>query len=144
MRNFVLALLVLSSLLLGCSKSNSNWTDEEKANIEHFHKSGEASRKVVRISNSGSSGAITPNEAKQIIRLTNLALSEAKLVRDDVLAKAHPQLPQKFRALYQRSLELQVLNFKIGDFEKEVEAGKLHDSWIDWINTNKGQVKIPR
>jgi len=144
MRKLVLALLILPCLLLGCGKSNLNWTDEEKANIEHFHKSGEASRKAVRIINSGSSGAISSNETKQIIRLTNLALSEAKLVRDDVLAKAHPQLPKKYRTLYQRSLELQVINFKIGNFKKEVEAGKLHDSWVDWININKGQVKIPR
>ena len=147
----ILILLVLPLLLLGCDKPSPNWTNEEKANIEHFLKSGDASRKAVRISNVRVSNygnsvliEIPPDEAKQIIELTNLALREAKLVSDDVLAKAHPQLPRKFRDLYQKSLELQVINFKTGDFEKEVEAGKLHDLWVDWFNANKKQIKIPK
>lgn len=139
-------MLILPLLLLGCDNSSSNWTEEEKTNIEHYFKSGDVSRKAIRILNTGASGItiISADEVKEPLKLTKLALREAKLVRDDVLAKAHPQLPQKFRELYQKSLELQVINFQTGDFGKEVEASKLHDSWVDWINANKKQIKIPK
>jgi hypothetical protein len=125
--------------------SESKWTDEEKSNIQHFFASGEASKKAVRISNSGKAYSIVPApEMVEIIKLTKVALSEAKLVRNDVLKKAHPDLPEKYRQLYQKSLELQLSGFTSGEILKEIQAGKLHDSWVDWINSNNKKIKIPK
>lgn len=145
MRKYFFVLLIFSSLLIGCGNSGKKWTNEEKDNIEHFLKSGEASRAAVRISNSGDPYKVVPKvEMDKINDLRYLALSEAKLVRDDVLAKAHPDLPKKFRNLYQKSLELRIENVKNGNFKLELKGSKLHDSWVDWINANNKKIKIPK
>ena len=142
-------MLIFSSLLLGCDKSGLKWTDEEKENIQHFSKSGEAARLAVRISNFGEPYTGVPKEKmEKINELRILALSEAKLVRNDVLAKANPELSEKFRNLYQKSLELKIANIENGDFKDfnkvEIQAAKLHDLWVDWINANNKLVKIPK
>ncbi|NHZ85937.1 MAG: hypothetical protein GWP19_08660 [Planctomycetia bacterium] len=110
MRTSIFVVLIFSVLLIGCGNSGSKWTSEEKENIDHFLKSGEAARKAVHISNSGEPyKAVPKSEMKEINRLREIALKEALLVRDNVLEKAHPDLPKKFRNLYQKSLELKKL-----------------------------------
>ena len=144
MRKSIFVVLVFSVLLIGCGNLGSKWTSEEKENIEHYLKSGEAARKAVHISNSGEPyKAVPKSEMEEINRLRDIALKEAILVRDDVLEKAHLDLPSKFRNLYQKGLEIKIENVKTGDFEKEVQASKLHDKWVDWINANSKKIKIP-
>lgn len=81
----------------------------------------------------------------QLKRLRQEALSEAKQVDDAVLAKAHPDLPEKWRNFYQRSLELRIKNLDSGgNINAEILGSELHDRWVDWYRAHKGEIKIPR
>lgn len=121
-----------------------NWTAEEVENAQHLFASHEANMQAIRISNSGGPGLVPPEATESIIKLNRTALSHAQQVRDEVLAKAHPELPSHFRAEYQHSLELSLEAFASGDSAKSIQAGVLHDRWVDWWNASKGDIRIPR
>lgn len=143
MKRILIFLLAAVFLITGWSKNN--WTIEEKNNIEHFISSGEYSMSAVRIINLGKAYQRIPiSETNEINRLMLLSLKEAKLVRDDVLRKAHPILPEKFRSLYQKSLELRIESLHEKNNKKSIQSSNLHDLWVDWYNLNKKKIKIPK
>lgn len=121
-----------------------NWTAEEVDNAQHLFASHEANMQAIRISNAGGSGVVPREEAERILELNRAALNHAQQVRDEVLAKAHPDLPLHFHSEYQRSIELTLEAFASGDNAKSIKAGMLHDRWVDWWNTSKGGIRIPR
>ena len=136
----MLKLFLLS--LLGCSEPIPKWTDEDKANIEHFYVSQRADKSAVAISNRGTAFTIvSEGERKEFLRLKAIALLEAKTIKDEVLAKAHPELPYKFRSLYQKSLELTIKAMEERDNVASFRAGQLHDEWVNWFNKNKKAIK---
>lgn len=81
-----------------------------------------------------------------MIELKRTALSEAKLVEDAVLTMAHPILPDRFRKLYQKGLELRILNMEStgGNPEAERVGLLLHDQWADWFNDNRNAINFPK
>ena len=126
---------------------DENWTDEEKENIKHFFGSFDTDMGAIRISNRGPAfSTLSPNEVAEILRLEKKALAEAEALRDEVLAKAHPDLPRHYRDEFQKSLELRIRNFEAeaGDLPAEVEASVLHDRWVGWYSRHRKQIKIPK
>lgn len=83
-------------------------------------------------------------ERKEFVRLMRVALFEAKLLRDEVLAKANEELPKQFRNLYQQSLELRLRNLELGDMTAEIKGSALHDQWVEWFNANRSAIRIPK
>ena len=139
------SLLGLLSVVVACGDRVSSWTPEDKENIGHFFASQKADLAAVRLSNSGAPfSMMSEAERDEIVRLKRLALSEAKLLKDELLAKANGNLPQQFRALYQQSLELQLRNLEVGDIDAELKGSALHDQWVEWFNANKRAIKIPK
>ncbi len=67
-------------------------------------------------------------------------------MEDSVLDNIHPELRQNFRDLYQKGLELRLLNLeqKRGNVEAEKQGLVLHDKWADWFNANRDRINIPR
>jgi len=127
-----------------CS-NKPQWTPEERLNIEHFLNCEKADNVAARLANSGMGfSAMSSDEVAELLQLKKKALTEAQAVRDDVLAKAHPDLPQHFRLEYQRSLELQIRNLEVGDVSAEIEGSNLHDKWVDWINSHNEEIRIPK
>ncbi len=139
--------LVFTATFAACSSSD-NWTDEEVENAQHLYASQEANAQKTRILNAGSPGSVSPEDTTQMIELDRTALSHAQQVRDDVLAKAHPELPRHFREDYQRSLELslEVHDWPTSAAEdnmKSIQSGLLHDRWVAWWNENMDDIRIP-
>lgn len=138
-----LLVATLCLCVVGCGK-RQKWSAEERANIEHYRHSNEANNDAVRILNAGSAfSRVTPAEQARISDLQKTALAEAKEVRDDVLAKVHPDLPRHYRSEYQKSLELDIESWESGQLQETVEATTLHDKWVDWHNANKEGFHFP-
>ena len=147
-KQFLFTLVSAATFVAACSPSGS-WTAEEVENAQHLSASQEMDMQSTRILNAGGPGPASPEETEKIIELNRTALSHAQQVRDDVLAKAHPQLPRYFREEYQRSLELSLEvedwpTSAVEDTAKSIQAGILHDRWVDWWNLNKDYIRIPR
>ena len=146
-KQFLFALVFANTFVVACSPSGSSWTDEEVENAQHLSSSQEANMQKTRILNAGEPGPVSPEEITKMIQLNRTALSHAQQVRDDVLAKAHPQLLRHFREEYQRSLELslEVEDWPTSeDTTKAIQSGILHDRWVDWWNANMDDIRIPR
>lgn len=138
-------LFTLLSAVAACGDAASGWTPETKENIQHFFASQKADLEAVRLSNSGAPYSIMSGaERDEFVRLSRVALSEAMLLRDEVLAMANRDLPIQFRTLYQQSLELRLRNLEAGDMAAERESSSLHDQWVEWFNTHRSTVKIPK
>jgi hypothetical protein len=137
--------VVLLVLLVYSCSSQPSWTDEELDNLEHFFRSAEADQEAVRIGNQGPAFSAIPEEdVQQMLEHLKLALREAKLIKDSVLDKAHPELREHFRDQYQKSLELKIKNLEDGDVTAEIIGSTLHDQWVDWINAHNKEIKIPK
>jgi len=135
---------ILCAFNAACS-SQPEWTPEERLNFKHFISAQKADAAAVLLSNTGMpNSATSPNTANEILQLMKKALGEAQIIRDDVLAKAHPDLPEHFRRELQRSLELQIRNLEVGDASAGIEGSSLHYKWIYWINSHKGEIKAPQ
>lgn len=150
----VTSILLISLILQSCS-SETSWTEEEMKNIEHFYRSQEADLAAVDIDNrigfsiSSEAGSFNFRKAResdiesyfQILKYKEIALQEAELVKDSVLDKAHPELREHFRKEYQRGLELQLTK---NDVTAGLMGSALHNQWVDWVNTHKHEIKIPK
>jgi len=121
------------------------WTAEEKENIRHFFTSMDATQAATRLGNAGGGYSFVPEATVQeMYRLRQEALREAVMVRDDVLEKAAPGLSVQWRQKHQRGLELQLMAVERRDASAEIAGSALHNDWIDWINSNKAKVLIPK
>jgi hypothetical protein len=143
-KHIVMILGILCAFYAACS-GQPEWTPEEKLNFKHFFNAQKADAAAVLLSNSEMpNSAISPNTSNEMLQLMKKALGEAQIIRDDVLAKAHPDLPEHFRRELQRSLELQIRNLEVGDASAEIEGSSLHYRWIYWINSHKSEIKAPQ
>jgi hypothetical protein len=141
-KHILVTLGVLCAFYAACS-SQSEWTREEKLNFQHFFNAQKGDAAAVLLSGMPNS-AKSPNTSSEILQLMKKALGEAQITRDDVLAKAHPDLPEHFRRELQRSLELQIRNLEVADASAEKEGASLHYKWIYWINSHKSEIKLPQ
>jgi hypothetical protein len=139
-----LAIGWFSSVVLLPSDLPDRWTEEEIANAQHIFASHEANMQASQMRNSGGPGLVAPDEAAKWTELSRTALSHAQQVRDDVLAKAHPEMPSHFRLEYQRSLNLLLDALASRDNAKSLQATMLHDRWVDWWNLNRREIRVPR
>ena len=81
---------------------------------------------------------------EEILSLYQRALSESNLVRDDVLDKAHPELKNNYRVYFQKGIELRISAWTNTKPYDEIEGSALMDSWGDWFEKNRHNIKIPR
>jgi len=139
------ALLAVLPVVAACGDPVASWSPEDKENIRHFLTSQKADLEAIQLSNAGTPYSIMSEaERNELVRLKRVALSEATLLRDEVLAKANKDLPKQFRALYQQSLELRLRNLELGDNTAEIKGLALHNEWVGWFNANKGAIRIPK
>ena len=130
------------------AKRRPTFTDAEKQNLEHYHRSCDAVRQAQRILNSVPPNQFTelkPEESDAYFSLYKIALNEAKLVDADVLAKVHPDLPTHFRDEYVASIEL--LNRSLADggsFADQKRSHELWEQWVDWFNPNRSDMWMPK
>ncbi len=126
-----------------------SWTIEEQKNAIHFKNSHKAYRKAIAITNDDSNvGELqwsTKDDFGGLVPSYKLALSEARLVKDSVLDKMHPQMKINFRKRFQKSAELMLEYFdtvETPNINLVSRAHHLHNGWVDFWNSNKKQIKI--
>ena len=123
----------------------SQWTEYDITNGKHFLSSIQADLESIELSIQRFNSSRPMSEIKaECLELKQTALSEAKLVDDSMLRKAHPDLPAQFRTLYQRGLELRISNLKSPNKDAELKGMALHDKWADWFNENSARIIIPK
>jgi len=128
--------------------SKPNWTDEEKENITHFERMSDAMQQSARVVNAGPSGkasVMATEDARAIVSLHALALKEAKLVDINMLGKAHPDLPTHFQEELLPFLQtMNRVHAGRASINDQIKAHALLDSWADWFNANRSDIKIPK
>ena len=135
-----LSLALLCLWITGCAEDRQKWSIEERANWEHYRESRNANQAAKRILNTGKPfSRVTAEEQAKYVELQTTALAEAKKVKDDVLAKVHPDLPFNYRSRYQKSLELSTGSEPFG-----FEADSLYDNWVNWHNSNNDDFQFPK
>lgn len=133
--------LVLLASIIGCGQE---WSQSEKENAEHFIQSVRLVVQVHEASNKRGAGAMSRADFDEMLSLYKKALSEAALVTDEVLAKAHPELPKNYRLYFQKGMELRISSWANSRPSEEIQGSALIDSWGDWFEQNRGNIKIPR
>ena len=92
------------------------------------------------------------NEANEY---QQLALEEARMVRDSLLDKAHPQLKDHFRSQYQKGLELILKSYQVpsvtdlgapseSQIDLQAAGVKLLKQWAAWLNTHEREIRMPK
>ena len=139
----IIAALAGVTVALACGLSDG-WTAEEVANAEHMIASLEADRRATEVENLEEAGPENAMEADVALEYRERALREANWVRDEVLAKAHPDLPAHFRSEHQLSLELLIEAHRTGDAALKREALLLRDRFGDWYVAHQREIRIPQ
>ena len=138
-----LGLSLLSALLWACAPAH-DWTAEEIGNAEHVWEALGADQRAAEIENLGEAGPDDAGEAEAALEHRERALREAQSVRDDVLAKAHPDLQLHFRNEFQRSMELFVKAARLRESDFETEAIRLRKRFGDWYRRHGEEIRVPR
>ena len=132
---------VLTASLIGCGQQ---WSHGEKENAEHFLQSIELVVQAHESSNKQGAGAMSKSDLDETLSLYRSALHEANLVTDEVLAKANPELPKSYRLYFQKGIELRISSWTHDRPYEEIQGSALMDSWGDWFERNRQNIKIPR
>ena len=133
--------LVLLASLIGCGQE---WSQSEKENAEHFTQSVRLVVQAHEASNKQGAVAMSKTDFDEMLSLYKNALREATLVTDEVLAKAHPELPKKYRLYFQKGMELRISSWTNSRPYEEIQGSALMDSWGDWYEQNRQNIKIQR
>lgn len=137
--------ILLAIIMMGCVAScDQKWTQNEKENARHFLKSLELVSEAHSISNRGGPGLMSKQDFEKILTLYQLALSESQLVRDVVLDKANSELKNNYRMYFQKGIELRISAWTNRKPYDEIQGSALMDSWVDWLEKNRHNIKIPR
>ena len=139
-----LRLVLLSFMVVSVASCGQKWTQEEKENANHFLNSLSLVIEAHSNSNKGDPGEMSKRDFEQTLSLYRRALSEANLVRDEVLDKMHPELKSNFRMHFQKGAELRISAWANRKTYDEIQGSALMDLWGDWFEKNRSNIKIPR
>ena len=140
----IFRLVLLALIVVSVASCVQRWTQEEKENTDHFLKSLSLVIEAHSNSNKGSPGVTSKQDFEKILSLYRRAFSEANLVRDDVLDKIHPELKNNYRMYFQKGAELRISAWTNRKTYDEIQGSALMDSWGDWFEKNRRNIKIPR
>lgn len=132
---------ILIASFIGCGQQ---WSHGEKEKAEHFLRSIELVVQAHELKNKRGAGVTSKSDFEETLSLYKSALHEANLVTDEVLAKANPELPKTYRLYFQKGIELRINSWTNGKLYEEIQGSALLDSWGDWYEQNRQQIKIPR
>ncbi|HEX9758285.1 MAG TPA: hypothetical protein VGB26_10890 [Nitrospiria bacterium] len=142
--NAILRFVFLSLIVVCVASCDQKWTQEEKENADHFLKSLDLVIEAHSTSNKGVPGVMPRQDFEKILSLYQRALSESNLVRDDVLDMAHPELKSNYRMYFQKGIELRISAWMNRKTYDEIQGSALMDSWGDWFEKNRQNIRIPR
>ncbi len=132
----------------------ASWNPDETSNASHYFRSLEANRKAMQVVRKDNTDApqLNINEAN---KYQQIALDEAKRVRDAVLDKAHPQLKEHFRSEYEKGLELILKSYDVSggtrsgppsksQVDLQASGVRLLKLWAAWFNAHEHEIRMPK
>lgn len=153
----ILALkITLTALILAltgaCSRGPA-WSSDEIENSKHYYRSLEANQRAAELIKKNDPD-VPQFGIEKVNKYQMAALSEAKLVQDSVLDKAHPELKSHFRSEYQRGLDSILASYGVAvsaesaapsrdQIDLQVTGVRLLKQWNDWLNAHDREIRIP-
>src|SRR5262249_39757284 len=127
------------------------WTQEEKENLAHLKREIIAAQKaMILIEGFGKTRKATATDGARALELLKDALDESEVVRDDVVAKLHRDVPKAFREKHvsgmMRLVKLLEANRDGQQFDAQEFAtiDGLLDEWDDWANAHRKEMRFPK
>lgn len=123
------------------------WTQEEKENLAHLKRGTTSAQKaIILVEGFAKTGKPTTTDAARVRALLKEAVDESNLVRDDVLAKVHPDYPKMYREKCVGGLVrlLRVLEADRDDSQEITKAERLLNEWEAWLNAHRKELCIPK
>jgi hypothetical protein len=114
------------------------WTAEEKRNIAHYFRALRRSNNALAIlrEHRADLRVIHVNEAIVEFRA---GLDEGKAVNEEVLAKAHPDLPATFEKFFIRPIQLRVAGLSLGVVKSTLPVVNVRDKDGRWHLVQQGR-----
>lgn len=137
------ALLVFLIFAAGaCSKADHEWTPEDLKSSNYYYTSQRDNREASRIINRAGE-VFSIDEREKVIKLTDNALTSARMVQDGFLDKVHPGFKAHYRGEFQTGLELARKNLNRPDSKSAHRAEELFAAFVDWFNANRDDIHMP-
>ena len=138
--------LVAQTLLcvpFAVAAAEPTWSDEDRKNLAYLFES-QRTNMSAHLLVKPTMQQVSPETVQEMIALNTRALMQARLVRDDVLAKMHPLLRSVFRTFYETSLELFLESVSEENDEKSRRSAALHGQWVEWWDSNRSEFQVPK
>jgi hypothetical protein len=130
---------------VGGSLLEKGLTQDEKENLAHFKRGGIARYKAtILLEGFAKKGKLIPTDFSRVLDLLKEALDESNLLRDDVLAKIHVDLPKMYREKYVAPLArlLQLIEAGWDDVQECARMERLAVEWENWVMDHKNDLRI--
>jgi len=137
-----LILLTLTALTLVACELGVSWSSSEKTNAQLIFQSVEDARRAADSANrlpadwSPGSDAVEP-----VIDALDDAIIKASQVRNAVLTKAHPELPQRFRLEYLHALKELREYYQTGEMEGTEDPRDTLAEFTQWFFSNQHEFR---
>ncbi len=132
-----------ATVLTGLWMLLTQWEPADAANAQHYHQAMLEVREAIAYANN-KGGIIDPSDAIYLVGRYEEAARQASLVRDDVLAKLHSDLPEAWHDLFVPSTQIYIRALTSQDRQLARQASQLQDDWVRWLRLNGHQVEVPR
>jgi hypothetical protein len=151
----LVAVLLLAARWLTCSAPGDayTWTPKDLDNFEHLKNCMLSTQKfAILMEGIGKTKRLTSKDAIRIRELLSEALREGVLVRDEVLAKVHPDFPRVFRETHLEPLRritpllLRIIEkgqARKDDLQAIAAQEKLLDLWDPWARRHASDLHLP-
>lgn len=122
-------------------------TKAERDEIRYFIDSINLSERAFKILNKEASKSNDPvftideEIEKKILDLLRKSLKKSQNVRDEILSKIHPKLPQHYRDKFCVGIKLSITGMEDRDPLIGFEGQWLLDEWGDWYNANLHEIR---
>ncbi|MGD8378791.1 MAG: hypothetical protein PVJ40_06000 [Gammaproteobacteria bacterium] len=128
------AFLLAFTVLLTACVSGIDWSPSDKSNARYIGRSLAEARRAAALANALPAD-FDPGDPKagEVRNWLNRAYATATLVRDDILAKAHPELPQRFRNQYEPSLTRLLHYYRTGKPPGDPDPARALSDFYTWF-----------
>jgi hypothetical protein len=140
----ILPVALAASLAAGLAACEGGvaWNGAEKENARHVFRSLDAARAAAtRVHELPARWQAGGEEVAPVIEALDDAILHANLVRQSVLTKAHPQLANRFRGEYQRSLGQLREFYRTGELPEREHPARVLGDFTEWFYGNQHEFR---
>lgn len=126
--------LALALPVLGACEDGVSWSGAEKDNASHLFRSLESASLAAQEANQLEPGwEPGSEEVAPVLNHLNNAITQALLVQESVLVKAHPELRQRFRSEYLPALRQLRNYYREGEYRSPYHPAERLGDFTEWF-----------